>query len=180
MRDYAKLIKGTKWSKSDITSFAKALNSMKYDESRNPERMDRISSLWYEFQNRGRVHYNLTAEQTEQGISYLRSRYFKKNGEPRKSCPFNEAEQAVIKTFKKFTFSSIYVERNDYGMEWYHPVYTVFGKNGDKFEYAPLHWSNPIIFRDNQVVPTNKQFNAVAYLSDSWVKPELKVVRGGK
>lgn len=140
---YEKLIQGKRWTKQEIHGFVKALNSMRFSD-RNPERVAMIQSLYAQFQLRSGA-WSITKEQTTQGINYLRTRYFKLNGEPRSQCPFGYREQGIIKRFRRFEFSGIYEEQNPYGSVFYHPIYRVIDRDGNSFEYTPVHWGTPLV-----------------------------------
>lgn len=165
-KKYCALIQGKRWTKQDINGFMKALNSMRFTS--NMERKDRIGDLLLRFEN-GPREYSITREQTTQGIDYLRRRYFKLNGDARKSCPFSLPQQWIIKNFVKFKFVAVLVERNAWGQELYMPVYRVYAKGGLFFDYTPVHWGIPII-HGNSVAPHPKRNEGAA----------LYLVAGGK
>jgi hypothetical protein len=75
----------------------------------------------------------LTPEQTEKGINWLKNTAFMKSGETRKNSPFGSMEEEKIKTFKKFEFGG-FQDIGTYGFHNYAPVYIVTSENGS-FKY---------------------------------------------
>ena len=136
---YTKLVRGkSAWVENDIRGFIKLLNAIRFKETQRDEQAENLKNSM--------GTYPITKEQTKKGINYLRTRYFKLNGEPRKSCPFREREIHVIRNFKRFLFVGVYEEYNDYGYgPFYHPIYRVIAKDGSTFEYVPVHWGTPLI-----------------------------------
>jgi hypothetical protein len=154
------------WQKSEINAVIKALQSKNFVREAPIELHDAYLDL-LQASEYGSFEHSITKEQSAMGISYLRSRYFKKNGEPRKSSPFNEIEQNIIRSFKKFTFVGYYEHQAQSG--WYvgyTPVYRVYSKSGSYFDYSPIHWGTPLI-----VSPRTMLIEEL---------PRFTLVRGGK
>lgn len=147
---YLDLINGTKaWTEGEIRGVLKQFNSLRFSRYRNEvnarteaiegilETMERVDKVW-----------PITKEQSSKGIAYLLKRHFKLNGEPRKSCPFNSRQQRIIKSFQRFAFAGVFVGNGSMGCNYYVPVYRVYAKNGDNFDYSPIHWGDPIVHDD--------------------------------
>ena len=133
------------WQKSEINAVVKALQSANFASNKTADVADAYIELAQKTEY-GSFEHSITQEQSVMGITYLRSRYFKKTGEPRKQCPFGSSEQRIIEQFKKFTFVGFYSETNEYGTyRSYVPVYRVYAHNGDYFDYSPIHWGTPIV-----------------------------------
>jgi len=133
-KKYLDLIKKRKFTKIEIQSFRKALNG---SSTISLEEQSLLKQKFYDSKP-----INITKEQSDFGIAWLKNKAFKLNGQVRKSNPFGYKELEVIKNFKKFEFSSLY-DINHYGNgHQYQPVYKVIAKNGDYFEYVAVAWGD--------------------------------------
>src|SRR5208283_4714170 len=128
---YLDLIKKRKFTKIEIQSFRKALNGC---STISLDEQELLKDTFYKAVESKRP-INLTKEQTDFGIAWLRNKAFKLNGESRSNSPFRSREENVIKNFKKFEFSGLNdVSTNSY--KNHQVVYKVIAKNGSQFEYT--------------------------------------------
>jgi len=119
----------TAWTENEIRYFRKQIGSSSTLTSEQKR----------ELINGFRGPYQITEEQSKTGIEYLRRKAFKTNGKPRntKDYPFSDHELAIIKDFERFEFWSIYDASNSWGgCTWYLPVYRVYSKSGEFFDYV--------------------------------------------
>ena len=130
-KKYLNLIKKRKFTKIDIQSFRKQLNGcsqMSLDEQKL------LKDKFYDAVNSNRP-INITKEQTNFGIAWLRNKAFRLNGQSRTSSPFRAREEYVINNFKKFEFCGLYnCSTNSFNQ--YQPVFKVIAKDGSSFEYT--------------------------------------------
>lgn len=135
------------WKKSEIGAVIKLLNSKNFHGvSGDMAVVGAIENLESYFEYGHAEERKITREQSKYGIDYLRSRYFKKTGEPRKGCPFGTREIAILKSFSKFRWVGLRPHQNAYGSyRWHTPVYRVYSKDGSYFDYTAVHWGTPEI-----------------------------------
>lgn len=167
-KKYTKRIAGrASWGENEIRGLAKLLNSKRFGiTERGCERFFMINEIERRLNEATRT-WPITKEQSSKGIEYLRRRYFKKNGEPRKLCPFSETAQNIIRNFKRFEFVGLYEHATTAGSMGYLPIYRVISKHGSYFDYSPVHWGEPIIHSDFAVKE-----------DDDDALPRLKLVNG--
>lgn len=94
---YESLIKSRKFTEQELISFRKFVNG-----SSNLSAHDAQCLIdWFDAvaQNKGII---LTKEQQSKGLEWLLRNTFKVNGDERKNAPLGEAEQYVVRNFKKF------------------------------------------------------------------------------
>lgn len=88
--------------------------------------------------------YQITEEQSIKGITYLRTKCLKTNGEARniKNMPFGTFELNIIRNFYKFEFIGIYGHYNEYmnTIMNYSPVYRCYDIHGNYFDYIGVHF----------------------------------------
>lgn len=132
--------KKSPWTKLEINSFKKLIGSMHWME--DAEYKNEILNLWGKFTDLGyELEYDITKEQSEFGINWLKKQLFKSNGEPRNNKKIDELNcdrvRNIVKSFKKFTFVGYHMSYR-YGSraEPLSPVYRVYSKNGEYFDYT--------------------------------------------
>jgi hypothetical protein len=131
-KKYLDLIKKRKFTKIEIQSFRKALNGC---STISVEEQVLLKNKFYEAVGSKRP-INITKEQSDFGIAWLRNKAFKLNGESRKSSPFGMREENVIRNFKKFEFCGLY-DINHFGNHSnYTPIFRVIDIDGNEFEYT--------------------------------------------
>lgn len=124
--------KETPWTENEIIYFRKFVGSSGCKDEITRKRLinllDKTSDL---------VGYNITPEQTQKGINYIKNVAFKKSGEPRNSKQnvFGQFEQRVIKNFYCFKFVGLCNIANN-GYAFYVPIYRVLAHDGSWFEYT--------------------------------------------
>jgi len=137
---YQALLTGKKpLTKIEINSFCWALNGVKAVNLNSIDRSE-LLELFESIPER-----KITKEQSDFGIEWLTNQVFKKNGEPRKNCKLDSEQQAIVKNFKCFIWSNIFNSQSHYGNYGYNspyksyvPVYRVYDKKGNYFEYTVL------------------------------------------
>lgn len=128
---YLDLIKKRKFTKIEIQSFRKALNG---SSTISQIEQDLLKDKFYKAVESKRS-INITKEQSDFGIKWLKNKAFRLNGQSRSNSPFGSREEYVIKNFKKFEFSGLNdVSTNSY--KNHQVVYKVIAKNGETFEYT--------------------------------------------
>ncbi len=122
----------TPWTEKDIIYFRKYLNG-------NGKYSDELYELFYENMPNG--GYDITPEQSQKGIDYLRTKSFKKNGQPttRALQIFTEYQLNTIKDFYEFKLTNLY----DTSVYWggrpnLVAVYSCADSTGDCFEYLGI------------------------------------------
>ena len=130
-KKYLGLIKGRKFTKIEIQSFRKALNG---SSTISLDEQNLLKDEFYKAVESKRP-INITKEQTDFGISWLRNKAFRLNGQSRTSSPFRSREEYVIKNFKKFEFCGLYNASTN-SFNCYIPVFKVIAKDGSSFEYT--------------------------------------------
>ena len=76
----------------------------------------------------------LTSEQNEKGITFLRNLWKTPTGAERKNSPFGQREEQVLDTFKHFDLAGFHDTSRGGGREFNVPIYDVVGENG-VFQY---------------------------------------------
>lgn len=165
-------IKAGKFQKSEIAALTKMVVSARF-ESENAERRDAILNMVSEhmpiFETvyippRGPYaqdghhaevrHFDkpakITAEQTKMGREYLKRRYIKTNGAARK-CAEREltpAQIEIVRNVSRFEFVGILTVLAQYdqgSIVQALPIYRTYNRKGEYFDYAPIHWGEPVI-----------------------------------
>lgn len=131
--------KNTVWEKADIGAVSKLLNSVNFEQNETVKtQLRELSSLFYAPMKERKI----TKTQQAYGINYLRTRYFKLNGDPRKKTDdiLSNCEQKMIqKTYSRFTWVGFH-EGGTNGMCWHTPVYRLHSKDKTHFDYIAIHW----------------------------------------
>jgi hypothetical protein len=91
----------------------------------------------------------ITAEQTAFGKAWLKDYFFKLNGQPRggkrMEC-VGPNTLRIAKSVVRFEFVGVQVLASS---GWYPcqvlPIYRAFNRKGEYFDYAPIHWGEPLI-----------------------------------
>lgn len=91
----------------------------------------------------------ITKEQTALGKTWLKNHFFKASGEPRRDKVTEKVTDAVLQIsakVSKFEFVGLIGLRNSMGavVQWL-PIYRTYDRKGNYFDYAPVHWGQPII-----------------------------------
>lgn len=91
----------------------------------------------------------ITKEQSDFGKQWLKEYFFKKNGEPRQGQRAEYVSDRVLKiakSVKRFEFVGVIGLFNGIGeMCQFVPVYRAYNSKNEYFDYAPVHWGQPII-----------------------------------
>jgi len=154
LKQKKELMKAKKLTKSEINSFKKLFNSMRWIDPRfnnnlKPEcknDFENIQTILNHMYYSDSKSYLITKEQTKQGIDYLKRFCFKVNGSLRKGVEdsFNEYCIDIIKNFSKFRFVGFYEINHQYHNE-YMPAWRTYDKKGNYFDYICAHWGKPEI-----------------------------------
>lgn len=130
------------WTKSEINALVKCNNAKNFAH-------ESIKELYAELESKseyGSFEHSITKERSDFGIEFLIKRYFKLDGSPRSKCPFGVREERILKSFKRFTFVGLLANCNAVGSyRWFTPVYRVYSKSGEYFDYTQGHWGTPKI-----------------------------------
>lgn len=138
------------WKRSEINALVKCLQSRNFSSKTNIflqeyyAGLERISA----YERLSKVQQLITKEQSNFGIEYLRRRYFKVNGQPRKNSPFAEYKH-IIDNFKEFMFVGLYKHENNGSYKAYSPVYRIIAKDKSWVDYVPMHWGIPFVVASN-------------------------------
>lgn len=91
----------------------------------------------------------ISAEQTKFGKAWLRDYFFKKDGTPRNGKRTKYIGNRVLdiaKNVSRFEFVGVQVLASS---GWYPcqcvPIYRAYNRKGQYFDYAPIHWGEPLI-----------------------------------
>jgi hypothetical protein len=91
----------------------------------------------------------ISKEQTALGKTWLREFFFKKNDEVRGGKNTEGVGTRVLsiaKSVSKFEFVGVLLCYNQYGYSnSCLPIYRTYNRKGDYFDYAPIHWGQPVI-----------------------------------
>src|ERR1043165_3775412 len=131
------------WTKSDIGAFGKMLNSYRFASL---ERRAQIMELWSELG----YDYDITEEQSQFGINWLKALLFTKRGKRstnKKIADFIERDFQVVENFSYFKFVGFHETCGYGGCSYYSPIYRAVSKDGRYFEYTMSggHWGVPEI-----------------------------------
>lgn len=91
----------------------------------------------------------ITAEQTALGKKWLKDYFFKKDGTPRKGKRTEYVGTRVLilaSEVSRFEFVGVQILASS---GWYPaqvvPIYRAYNRKGQYFDYAPVHWGQPLI-----------------------------------
>lgn len=130
-------------SYQEILNLKKRLNG--YSKSRENRLKDKIGANDYQWLD----EYAITPEHTKKGLDWLNkitykpSHYAKHNWDldccVRSNCPLGYREIEILEHFSHFTFTGFYdsatYTANEMGYHGYLPIWRVYAKDGDSFEY---------------------------------------------
>lgn len=161
MTDYRNL---KKFEKSQVNGLTKHLSGLRFGgcEERgkgNNRMIDRAKELGLE------IDYNnshlpgekftfetarkITAEQTAFGKTWLKEYFFKKDGTPRSGKRTEYVGTRVLdiaKSVSRFEFIGVLgIANQGWEIHSFIPVYRAYDKKGNYFDYAPIHWGEPVI-----------------------------------
>jgi hypothetical protein len=87
--------------------------------------------------------------QTQFGKAWLKAYFFKIDGTPRSGKRTQYVGNRVLEIAKKvhhFEFVGVLgVANNSWEIYAFLPIYRAFDKNGNYFDYSPVHWGEPVI-----------------------------------
>lgn len=148
-----KRIQSQLWTKGDILAFAKMLNSTKFSE---PERRKQVMDLWTKLEDRAYDKaYNITLEQSQFGIDWLKKICFTVKGKNRDSkmvADFSRGDFDIVRNFSSFQFVGFDESCNGYNYCHYSPIYRTIDKNGNYFDYVCRMWDAPRIVNRGKLV----------------------------
>jgi hypothetical protein len=91
----------------------------------------------------------ITAEQSKFGKAWLKDFFFNLKGQPRKGKRTEYVSDRVLniaKSVSRFEFVGVQILA---AQGWYPcqavPIYRAYNRKGQYFDYAPVHWGQPII-----------------------------------
>lgn len=91
----------------------------------------------------------ITREQTQFGKAWLKDYFFKMDGTPRSGKRTEYVSGCTLRIAKsvvRFEFVGVQVLASS---GWYPcqvvPIYRAFNLKGESFDYAPIHWSAPLV-----------------------------------
>lgn len=91
----------------------------------------------------------ITTEQTAFGKDWLKNHFFKKNGQARSGKNTENVGTRVLeisKSVSRFEFVGVVGLMNSYGdYVQFIPLYRTYNRKGEYFDYAPIHWGQPVI-----------------------------------
>lgn len=95
----------------------------------------------------------ITAEQTRFGKAWLKNHFFKLDGSPRKGQATQYVNQwtlDIAKSVSRFEFIGVLgIYSPDYrDFNQFIPIYRAYNRKGEYFDYAPVHWGQPVIFNE--------------------------------
>jgi hypothetical protein len=162
--DYANI---HRFTKSQIGGLTKKLASLRFDgdfysstyrrdlESRVETKAKEfgLEYLWHEAECDGYIYLfktprKITREQTKFGKAWLKSKLFKLSGGRRNTRLCNDLQDLyfeIAKSVSRFEFIGVVGLLNSLGEPVkFIPIYRTFNRNGKYFDYAPVHWGEPI------------------------------------
>lgn len=91
----------------------------------------------------------ITTEQTKFGKAWLKEYFFKRDGKPRsgkRTEYIGDRVLAIAKSISRFEFVGVQILASN---GWYPcqvvPIYRAYNRKGEYFDYAPIHWGQPIV-----------------------------------
>lgn len=160
-----------RFEKSQVNGLTKHLAGLRFNTPDDPNKRTRLNDVIFQRADELglEIDYNdmnasgekltfktprkITAEQTKFGKAWLREYFFKKNGEPRggkRTKCIGDDILRVAKSVVRFEFIGVMGLFNSYGeMVQFVPIYRAYGRNGRYFDYAPIHWGEPLISQNS-------------------------------
>ena len=117
--------------KAKIGAFRKLINRSPYLPRLSSELIELIESLW--IYGRSQFAWQITPEQTEQGLRWLRL--------PKIKRELGDAEQAILDDFSHFLFVDVQDLSTNYRADSA-PVYRVCSHTHGWFDYVPRPWQS--------------------------------------
>lgn len=155
------------YPKAAINGLTKKLSSFRFGSGSTQQAWSKIEStinqvgLSYRFEetniNGDVFHFvkarKITKEQTQLGKSWLKTHFFKLNGDVRTGKATELVGDRVLRIAKqasRFEFVGVLGLRNSFqDYVQFLPIYRTFDRDGNYFDYAPVHWGQPIIMEGN-------------------------------
>ena len=158
--DYTNL---KQYTKSQVNGLTKALMAQRFGEGDSHAGWERIFNKAKEVGLE--IDYNdanisgekltfktprkITKAQTELGKAWLKNHFFKLDGTPRRGkateC-VSDSTLKIAKSVARFEFIGVLVIASQ---GWYPcqvlPIYRTYNRKGEYFDYAPVHWGQPVI-----------------------------------
>lgn len=95
------------------------------------------------------VPRKITAEQTKFGKAWLKQYFFKLDGSPRsgkRTENIGAETLRIAKNVSRFEFIGVLGVANSYWeIMQFLPIYRAYDRKGNYFDYAPVHWGEPVI-----------------------------------
>ena len=182
------------WSKSEIQSFKNMLNRKRWADDETKKMIDELYEQFWDMIMK-REELNIASDHSDQGIAYLKSLAFKKDGSIRntKNYPFTHKQVEILREFKKFTFQGYMwaseITRDHQVYDEALVVFRVHSKSGEYFDYIPVHWSAPIVIKydnygyphkqtscDPTLISSVDEFFKVPALDSDEISPKFKEI----
>jgi hypothetical protein len=150
----------TTYPKGAILGLTKKLSATFYGQGNQLEKMEPVldlAGLDYDsehYDSNGTVFLftepkKIEKSQTELGKNWLRDYFFKKDGQPRSGKRTENLDPLVLgiaKKVSKFRFIGVLALKNTFGeYVQFLPIYRTYNRSGQYFDYAPIHWGQPVI-----------------------------------
>lgn len=161
MTDYKNL---KRFEKSQINGLTKHLACLRFSEysereRRNERMIERAEQLGLQVDYNDshmsgekftfKVPRKITAEQTKFGKAWLKDYFFKRNGEPRsgkRTEYVSNQTLEIAKRVSRFEFIGVLGVADQYwNIHSFLPIYRAYDRNGNYFDYSPVHWGEPVI-----------------------------------
>ncbi len=148
-----KLLGGVRFAKPERVAEVAYLKRMLMTEGADVSHGESYGTVWTF--NRA---CKISEEQSAFGLAWLHDHYFKKNAAPR-AVALRLAEEhgsdllTVVRGVVRFDFIGVIEFRNQYDGQVMQaiPLYRAFDATGKYFDYAPIHWSEPVFIFDNGI-----------------------------
>jgi hypothetical protein len=159
--DYANL---KTFTKSQVNGLTKHLANLRFDGGSTYDNrvlweriFNRASELGleigYSYAHGERLDFKtprkITSEQTKFGKTWLKAYFFKQDGSPRggkRTEYVGDRVLSIAKSVSRFEFVGVQVLASQ---GWYPssvvPIYRAYNRKGQYFDYAPIHWGEPLI-----------------------------------
>lgn len=156
--DYANL---KTFQKSQVNGLTKHLSNLRFGPDSNRDKWTAIFNrgaelgleIGYSEAHGERLDFRsprkITRDQSDFGKAWLREYFFKKDGSPRSGKRTDSVGTRVLniaKSVSRFEFIGVQILASS---GWYPcqivPIYRAYNRKGEYFDYAPIHWGEPII-----------------------------------
>lgn len=163
------LIKKGQYTKSDVGALTKLVASRRFSDGWRSQQIFEfvennfkcVDNIYLHSNFQGEVmHFNkiqnLTKEQTALGKAWLKNYFYNSKGVLRSSKDVKAIQLEhsnkvtdIAKNVSRFKFVGIMVVSNSHGYaNQCLPIYRAFNKKGEYFDYAPIHWGQPVIMEN--------------------------------